>query len=133
MPNTALKRASAVNVSLPWRGILPFPTGLDADTSAERATVAFMYAFGDGGVAPVVRRIPFDSGLWPPQDEIDKFWHRQFLESQKELAASQPLIEPEPPMVEAAAPVDPLIAIERAEIAEIYEILEILDEVKKLH
>ena len=37
------KRASAVNIASPWRGLLPEPDDDDAATAAERAQVAFLY------------------------------------------------------------------------------------------
>lgn len=49
--DTANKRASAVNVRCPWRGILPFPdSSID---QGDRQTVAFMYA-GILATAPAV-------------------------------------------------------------------------------
>lgn len=40
--DTALKRASAINVSSPWRGILPLPDGsVDAE---DRQVVPFHYS-----------------------------------------------------------------------------------------
>lgn len=40
--DTALKRGSALNVSSPWRSILPLPDG--AVTQPDRQVVPFMYS-----------------------------------------------------------------------------------------
>ena len=39
------KRASAVNVSMPWRGLYPEPGTLDAD---DRPQIAFLYRMSAG-------------------------------------------------------------------------------------
>ena len=51
MTDTANKRASALNLSQPWRGMLPLP---DATADAgDRAQSAFMYrGLFDGGTPP---------------------------------------------------------------------------------
>lgn len=51
--DTRDKRASAVHVSLPWRGVLPAPDG--SVGGADRQQSAFLYrgvAAGGGGAAP---------------------------------------------------------------------------------
>lgn len=49
--DSALKRASAIHVSCPWRGILPFPDA--AITQRDRQTVPFMYSgILAGGITP---------------------------------------------------------------------------------
>jgi hypothetical protein len=40
--DTANKRSSAINISIPWRGMLPLPDG--AIDQADRQHTAFMYA-----------------------------------------------------------------------------------------
>lgn len=50
--DTALKRASALNVSSPWRGILPMPDG--SVDQVDRQVVPFMYAGITAAGAPAV-------------------------------------------------------------------------------
>lgn len=53
--DTANKRASAINVSSPWRSSLPFPDGVIAQL--DRQHTAFMYAgIASGAAAPVTAR-----------------------------------------------------------------------------
>lgn len=49
MTDTALKRASAINVASPWRGALPLPDG--AVGQGDRQTAAFMYSGISAGEA----------------------------------------------------------------------------------
>ncbi len=63
--DTAAKRASAVNISSPWRGILPFPDGVIGQ--GDRQTVAFMYSgiLAGAAVAPTpVTPGPLEK-IWP--------------------------------------------------------------------
>lgn len=48
--DTALKRASAINIGCPWRGILPLPDG--AVDEEDRPLTVFLYA--QGADAPVI-------------------------------------------------------------------------------
>jgi hypothetical protein len=49
--DTALKRGSALNLSQPWRGILPLPDG--AVTQPDRQVVPYMYSgISSGAPAP---------------------------------------------------------------------------------
>lgn len=47
--DTALKRASVINVSSPWRGILPLPDGVMGQ--GDRQVVALMYSGISAAVA----------------------------------------------------------------------------------
>lgn len=52
--NTPLKRASAMFVTSPWRGILPLPDG--TVHQADRQVVAFMYSGISALAADATRR-----------------------------------------------------------------------------
>jgi hypothetical protein len=56
--DTALKRASVINLSSPWRGILPLPDGVM--DQADRQVVALMYS----GISSAVAEESEGGGEW---------------------------------------------------------------------
>ena len=67
--DTALKRASAINVGSPWRGILPFPDGVIG--AVDRPVVSFLYSLAAAAITTVYTRLFIDvtTGrlFWAPQ------------------------------------------------------------------
>lgn len=49
--DSALKRASALNIGCPWRGVLPIPDGTVDEE--DRPVLAYLYAFGAATPEPV--------------------------------------------------------------------------------
>lgn len=67
--DTALKRASAIHISSPWRGILPLPDG--AVTQPDRQTVPFLYSGILAAGAPVVVEGPVSGSGRTPKIDIE--------------------------------------------------------------
>lgn len=59
--DTAVKRGSAIDVSMPWRPFLPLPDG--AINQGDRQAVPFMYSGILAGGTPSVATRPFDHPL----------------------------------------------------------------------
>ena len=110
--DTAAKRASAVNISSPWRGILPFPDGVVNE--GDRTIVAFMYSMEVVAVAAQPGRYQ-DFGHWPPQSELERQWRQRRKEEIAEVKSE---------MVEAkAADPNQLTAEEIQDIRDIYDLI----------
>jgi len=114
--DTAAKRASAVNVGSPWRGILPFPDGVI--DQGDRQTVAFMYSGILAGVQAVVGGRYQDPGIWPPQSEFERQWRQKRKE---EIAA----VEAE--VIEAKAAI---IDTDAEDLADLLEFLPFYDNIR---
>lgn len=115
--DTATKRASAINISSPWRGILPLPDGsIDA---IDRQVVSFMY----GGILATVQAVVAgryqDYGIWPPQSAYER---QRRKEEKLEIVAEKAVIArariPEPDA-------DELEILELQELREIHDIIRI--------